>query len=83
VFDTPTLMKLNDLRGRVLRQEHVSDTELHAALEILAQGRAIASVTTTEKKKAAKPIVVASGESLLAMMAANLAKKRAGSDPAQ
>lgn len=80
MFDTATLMKLNDLRGRVLRQEHVSDEELCAALSVLAQGRAMASAASAEKKAKTKPIVVASGQSLLEMMAANIAKKKAGAD---
>jgi hypothetical protein len=76
MFDTATLVSLNDLRGRVLRGEHVSDEELHEALKLLAQGRAVATVASNEKRKASKPLVVASGQSLLERMAANIAAKR-------
>jgi hypothetical protein len=81
MFDTDSLIKINDLRGRILRQEYVSPEELHAALALTTQNRAIASVASAEKKERAKPLVVASGDSLLAMMAANLAKKKVGADP--
>lgn len=76
MFDTATLMQLNDLRGRVLRNEHVSDEELRAALETLAQGRAVAATASKTKKEKSTPIVVASGATLLERMAANLKKQK-------
>lgn len=76
MFDTPTLVQLNDLRGRVLRGEHVSDEELNAALATLAQGRAIAQTASAEKKAKSKSIVVPSGQSLLERMAANIAASK-------
>ncbi len=75
MFDTATLMQINDLRGRVLRNEFVPPEELNAALKLVAQGRAIAAATSVKKKEAKASLVVPTGDSLLAKMAEAVTKK--------
>ena len=82
MLTTENLAELNDLRGRVLRGEHVPPEELHEALKMLAQSRASASIASAEKKGSRKPsIAVPSGASLLAGITARIKDKEKDKEP--